>query len=1211
MAGYTRVDTSNNIADGNVISAADLDNEFDGVQAAFNATTGHTHGGGVGEGAPITALGPVNDVTISATLFAPKTTNTVDIGSSSLKYKDLYLAGNASIAGTLGVTGVATFTAQPVLSSLTASRAVFTDGSKGLVSNALTGTGNVVMSAAPTLTGTITAEALTLSGAVTASAGTANGVAYLNGSKVLTTGSALVFDGTGLAIGSSSAVGKLYIAGAGANRLATNSPSGNSYIGYDGANDIYNIQSVNNISFGVAYNEQMRLTSTGLGIGTSSPASKLVVSNAGALGIEFDPASGGMQVYNRSTSAYGTMNLSANTMYFRTGASPAIKMTLDSSGNLGIGNSSPTAKLDVTGTAAISGAVTLSGGTANGVAYLNGSKVLTTGSALTFDGTNFTVGASSTTGDYKAFIQKSGGELLGLNASSGTLARIAFGNATASFGSTQLIANAADLAFITNSAEQMRLTSTGLGIGTTSPGAELQVNNASASAGRRGLRVSASGWTSAYGELVIDTTATKIDLNSSNAAYPLSFSIASAEGMRLTSTGLGIGTSSPSTKLTVRGVTFTDSGVSGGASGLVYALSASSGGNFGQLGNTGTRWSLGYGPSLTALGTEVLVWNSSGNVGIGTGSPSQKLHVVGNALVTPSGGWTTGGVATQYFGDVYGSIKYDYNTTNFLISSYGSFSIATNGTSPATRLTLDGSGNLGLGVTPSAWSGTNPVFEFGNTSTSVSASLFQNGVNDTWFSSNAYFNGTNWIYKATGAATQYHQSNQAHEWYKAASGTAGNAISFTQAMTLDASGSLGLGTSSPGVKLDIANTGGSVAARLRSSDSGYAELYFGDVSDGAASAISYEHSTNLLRFYNGGSVRATLDSSGNLGLGVTPSAWVPSGAGGPILQIQNAAFFGSASTTGVLNNAYYNGGFKYISSDYASWYEQIDSKHVWYTAPSGTAGNAISFTQAMTLDASGNLGVGTTTPDIFGRFYTRSIGFSSSGSTVLQINGSSYGGIDFGAAGTRTGAITGSAADIQIGSITAIPLLMVTNGSERARITSAGDLLVGLTSTVSYLDGKINSVGSSPAFCGKTTGGAGVYTNVVWNDATTGDNGLVLFGTETSFNTRGGITYNRGAGLVAYNTTSDYRAKDIIGPVTDSGALIDSTPVYMGKMKGATQERPMFIAHETPDYAHTGEKDAVDADGNPVYQQMDASALIPVMWAEIKSLRQRLAAAGI
>ena len=123
----------------------------------------------------------------------------------------------------------------------------------------------------------------------------------------------------------------------------------------------------------------------------------------------------------------------------------------------------------------------------------------------------------------------------------------------------------------------------------------------------------------------------------------------------------------------------------------------------------------------------------------------------------------------------------------------------------------------------------------------------------------------------------------------------------------------------------------------------------------------------------------------------------------------------------------------------------------------------------------------------------------------------------------------------------------------------------------------------------------------------TGNNTFTSFLTEGGTGTqRGTITYNRTAGLVAYNTTSDYRSKDIIGPVTDSGAVIDSTPVYMGKMKGATQERPMFIAHETPAYAHTGEKDAVDKDGNPVYQQMDASALVPVMWAEIQSLRKRI-----
>jgi len=151
MTGYTRKDTTNNIADGNVINAADLDNEFDGVQAAFVAATGHTHDGTASEGAPITKIGPVQDVVVSISSMSPKTTNTIDLGTSSLKYKDAYLAGNASVGGTLAVTGVATLTAQPVLSSLTASSAVATNASKGLVSVTNTGSGDNVLATSPTL----------------------------------------------------------------------------------------------------------------------------------------------------------------------------------------------------------------------------------------------------------------------------------------------------------------------------------------------------------------------------------------------------------------------------------------------------------------------------------------------------------------------------------------------------------------------------------------------------------------------------------------------------------------------------------------------------------------------------------------------------------------------------------------------------------------------------------------------------------------------------------------------------------------------------------------------------------------------------------------------------------------------------------------------------------------------------------------------------
>ena len=74
--------------------------------------------------------------------------------------------GNLTVPGTSVLTGVATLTAQPILSSLTASLPVFSDASKGLVSNTMTGTGSVMMSASPTTTGTLTAAAINASGLV-------------------------------------------------------------------------------------------------------------------------------------------------------------------------------------------------------------------------------------------------------------------------------------------------------------------------------------------------------------------------------------------------------------------------------------------------------------------------------------------------------------------------------------------------------------------------------------------------------------------------------------------------------------------------------------------------------------------------------------------------------------------------------------------------------------------------------------------------------------------------------------------------------------------------------------------------------------------------------------------------------------------------------------------------------------------------------------
>lgn len=129
----------------------------------------------------------------------------------------------------------------------------------------------------------------------------------------------------------------------------------------------------------------------------------------------------------------------------------------------------------------------------------------------------------------------------------------------------------------------------------------------------------------------------------------------------------------------------------------------------------------------------------------------------------------------------------------------------------------------------------------------------------------------------------------------------------------------------------------------------------------------------------------TVDGSGNLGLGVTPSAW-----DGAIFKsidiggVYKNSFYGQANgdwTAGVGTNHYYTSGWKYASTGAASRYEVKSNQHAWYTAPSGTAGNAITFTQAMTLDASGNLLVGTTST-INGHTFRASEGITSYRPTV-------------------------------------------------------------------------------------------------------------------------------------------------------------------------------------------------------------------------------------
>ena len=368
--------------------------------------------------------------------------------------------------------------------------------------------------------------------------------------------------------------------------------------------------------------------------------------------------------------------------------------------------------------------------------------------------------------------------------------------------------------------------------------------------------------------------------------------------------------------------------------------------------------------------------------------------------------------------------------------------------------------------------------------------------------------------------------------------------------------------------------------------------------DGSASApsLTNDGDTNTGIFFpaadtvgitTGGSERARVDSSGNLGLGVTPSAWGTTYKAIEMGRVGNtfAGYNGGTETT-VAANAYYNAGWKYaITGALATRYMTDNSGgHYWYTAASGTAGNAITFTQAMTLDASGNLGLGVTSPISLSNYHGITLSGSTGGFIRFQTDG-----------GTQNAQIAANSSSFQIECVnTGIPMQFYTGGSERARITSSGNLFVGSTD--------LGTIGS--------TTGAGLYNSgVVAGSAVSDTSGI--FARRSSDG--GVVSFRRDSTQVgtvsvtttatSYNTSSDYRLKENIAPMTGALAKVALLKPCTYKWNADGSDGEGFIAHELAEVcpqAVTGEKDAVDDNGNPVYQGIDTSFLVATLTAAIK-----------
>jgi hypothetical protein len=562
--GYTRNDTTNNIANGNIINANDLDGEFDAIQAAYDATTGHAHDGTVGGGAPIGVLGPTQDIVVTNTVLRPKTDNTVDLGSNTLEFKDLWIDGTANIdslvADTADINGGTIDGATIATSDITVGAGKTLNVSAGTLTLA-----NDQISGDKVEGGTINAITINTLGSTTGNITNVNATTIDTTNLEVTaikakdgTAAATIADSTGVVTVASSVltttdinggtIDGVTIGGASAGAItgttitATGDVTIPDKIVHAGdTNTSIRFPADDTVTVETNGAERLRVTSTGnVGIGTTSP------SVAAGLGFVLNGGSGqsrialknnattddnarGLQFAMLSTGEAIIDQRENQALRFTTNTEERMRIT--AAGNVGIGTTNLLAKLHVSQASAdVYSGTTLS--------------PFSVGNTIFVDNTDSTVGSF--------------GQILFRNGSSGIIYnRIVSVRDASSQGS---------LAFVTGSsssaAERMRIDSAGnVGIGTSVP----SDYNASAdnlvvgtTSGNNGITI-ASGSAGQGSLFFADGTASGAEEAAGFLAYVHSsnvmiFGTQNAERMRIDSTGnVGIGTTTPATPLHVNG----------------------------------------------------------------------------------------------------------------------------------------------------------------------------------------------------------------------------------------------------------------------------------------------------------------------------------------------------------------------------------------------------------------------------------------------------------------------------------------------------------------------------------------------------------------------------------------------------------------------------------------------------------------------------------
>jgi hypothetical protein len=525
--------------------------------------------------------------------------------------------------------------------------------------------------------------------------------------------------------------------------------------------------------------------------------------------------------------------------------------------------------------------------------------------------------------------------------------------------------------------------------------------------------------------------------------------------------------------------------------------------------------------------------------------------------------------------------------------------------------------------------------------TTAGVMKMRNGANNAWitlyqldgeWSTIAFENGS-----ASAPSIYFKDSGTDTGIYSPGTDQVAISTAGTGRLFVDASGNVGLGTSSPGAKLQVSqNTDAGTAISVIS-----ASASTGLTTDFASLFLQNTNTTNnnynAIGFVNdqGGYSSAiygiyTSHTSGSQS-GALAFSTSNAGTFDERMRITAAGNVGIGTTSPssplVVSNGGAN-GFEIQASSTVSYllsYNRSTSAYTDLRFDVAAARFEISGTERARIDSSGRLLVGTSSTSSTALFQVQGNSSSSTGEAIVQlrrgtnnvgiINGNSLGKIEFSNTESTVSAVIEAVADANWNTTDDYPSRLTfsttadggSSPTERMRIDSSGRLLVGTTSVV--------SAGSIGIQIKSTSASASNIES--WNEAASGTIFHAVFRDGASATSRGSITTNGSA--TAFNTSSDYRLKENVVPLTGAVDRLQQIPVHrFNFIADPNKTVDGFIAHEAQEVVPecvTGEKDAVDDEGNPVYQGIDQSKLVPLLTAalqeaiaEIGSLKDRVAA---